>query len=408
MKENSDLGLTARAWDAAKAYTSSDFVKRHDGAIDQDSIETLSNFCKEHGIETFGMDMDTKADDRLLKYTIKKVVSIKNLDEIENNMETYLISDEKGHDIGTYTITENGPVFKLSPKIEKGNKDIMDRVYPNEDSQERAILEAKYSIDTLETLVERLSKDERIALSNEHNAKQDVRDAFEKRQMSFSGEEQNSEKLEEQEAIDKLPADMRGQVLEQCRKEGVRIKEVLVVDCPKCVAREMDNGENHIRENGGPIIMVKAINGSVSGKDDLYMFQDGQKLPDVDKNKDRMLELMEQHKDEGAVPELEDNKEDGILKQLYEEILEYEEKMEEIKNTDYPNEEAKEEAINDAKTDLKEDVHEIVGDYVPDQDGKVAETVEKIEDSTKEQDEEDGGERTIYDGHEQGYPYNRR
>lgn len=409
MKENTDFQLPGKAWDAAKTYASSDFVKRHDGAIDLDSIETLRTFCQKHLMETSGIDPDTKDDDKLLKYTIKKVVPIRRLDEIENITETYLISDEKGHDIGTYTITENGPVFKLSPKIVQGNKDIINRVYPedpnsNRNNQERDILEEKYSIDSLEELVKKLSQDERIALSNEYTAKQDVKHAFESKDMSFSSEEQNSEALEEQEAIDKLPADMRGQVLEQCRKDGIRIKEVLVVDCPKCVAREMDNGENHIRENGGPIIMVKAINGSMSGKDDLYMFQDGQKLPDVDKNKDRMLELMEQHKDEGAVPELEDNKEDGILQQLYKSILEYQEKMEEIENTDYPNEEAKEEAINAAKTDLKEDVHEIVGDYVPEQDGKVAETVGKIEDTTKEQDEEDGSERTIYDGHEHGYP----
>lgn len=379
MKENSDLGLSARAWDAAKTYTSSNFVKRHDGAIDQDSIETLSNFCKEHGIETFGMDMDTKADDRLLKYTIKKVVPIKHLDEIENHMETYLISDEKGHDIGTYTITENGPVFKLSPKIVQGNKAIMDRVYPNEASQERAILEEKYSVESLETLVEKLSKNEKLTLANEQSAKQDVKEAFEKRQMSFPTEEENSEALEEQEAIDKLPADMRGQVLEQCRKEGVRIKEVLVVDCPKCVAREMDNGENHIRENGGPIIMIKAVNGSLSGKDDLYMFQDGQKLPDVERNQDRMVELMDQHKDEGAVPELEDTREDEIMKQLDEAMLEYEEKMEEIERTDYPSKAARDEAINDAREDLKDDAREVLGDYVPDQDGTVANYVKAIE-----------------------------
>ena len=93
--EKSSFGLIGKAWEAAKIYNGSNIVKYYDGIIDTDSIQTLGDFVKNpaNGIETRGISLDTKADDRLLKATIGKMTPTKNLDEVENPHEMYVIHD---------------------------------------------------------------------------------------------------------------------------------------------------------------------------------------------------------------------------------------------------------------------------------------------------------------------------
>ena len=144
-KTNTDLGLTARAWEAAKIYSGSNMLKHFDGIVHTESVETLGNFTKKRGIETSGVDIEAKTDDLLLKYTVTKITPERHLDEVENPTEMYLITDQYGHDIGTYEITENGPVFKLSPKIQENNEKIIS-TFPEE---QQAILREKYRTDNV-------------------------------------------------------------------------------------------------------------------------------------------------------------------------------------------------------------------------------------------------------------------
>lgn len=403
--ENTDMKLSQRAWDSAKTYNSSDFVSRHNAAIDQDSIETFSNFLKKRPLETAGIDMDTKESDELLKYTIKRVVPSRKLDELDNPAEMFLISDQYGHDIGTYCIGEEGlPVFKLADKIEKGNNKIIDKLYPNIESEARAILKQEYDVPNLETLTNKLAKGENLTITSEDRAKEDVAKAYEERGLTVERpektEEEKKELEEEEQAIESLPADVRAEVLELCRNENIRIKEVLVVDCPECVGRELEGTNSSINPKGGPIVMVKAINRTVSTHDDLYVFQSGQKVKGYEEKQDRLMELMDQHKGEGAVAELEDTREDEIMKQLEEAVLEYEKQVEEIENTEYPTSTAKFEAMAEAKGNLKENAIRIMGDYVPDSDGQVSNYVKAIEyEATPDKMEEiDAMENDIRDG----------
>jgi hypothetical protein len=404
MEKSATVG---QIWDASKTYTSSNTVKRYDAIIDAKSVQELGTYARTHLLETVGVSMDEKADDRLQKYTIKKITPTRRLEEIENPTEMYLITDEFGHDIGTYMMTEHGPEFKLSPKIAEANEKIISQ-FPEES---REMLEARYKIDTLEDLYEKLSKGEDIALASKEQAQGDIQKVYENAGLSESAGDKNEDE-EEKAALAKIPSDMKSEVLEECRKRNIKIKELLIIDCPECVSRELGEGENHIRENGGPIIMVQAKNDGFDSADKAYMFQDGQELPDVEKNKDRILELMEQHKDEGVIPDLLDNREEEIKKQLDESVMKYQKTVEEYEKMNFESPEDKEKAIANARNTLLGDTQSIIGDYTPDSNGEIASYVKAIKsevepekenkkavDGRAEKVEEDAGrmERTIYD-----------
>ena len=127
-EEKSSFGIVDRALQITKIYGGSSIVKYFDGIVEGDSLKTLGEFVRDpkHMIETSGIDLETKSDDRLAKYNVVKIVPIKHLDEVSNINQLYLITDEHGHDIGTYEIAENNvPIFKLSPKIKEYNDKIL-------------------------------------------------------------------------------------------------------------------------------------------------------------------------------------------------------------------------------------------------------------------------------------------
>jgi hypothetical protein len=343
--------------------------------------------------------MDEKADDRLQKYTIKKITPTRRLEEIENPTEMYLITDEFGHDIGTYMMTEHGPEFKLSTKIAEANEKIISQ-FPE---KSREMLEARYKINTLEDLYEKLSKGEDIALASKEQAQDDIQKEYENAGLVERDGDKN-EDMDEKTALATVPSDMRSEVIEECRKRNIKIKAVLIVDCPECVSRELGEGENHIRENGGPIIMVQAKNDGFDSADKAYMFQDGQDLPDVEKNKDRIIELMEQHKDEGAIPDLLDNREEDIKKQLDEAVIKYQKTVEEYETMNFESQEDKEKAIANARNTLLDDTQSIIGDYTPDSDGEIASYVKAIkseaEPEKEPEKENEKDEENVDDGFE--------
>ena len=310
-EERSSFGAFERAWETAKIYGGSNTVKHFDGIVESESMKTLGQYVRAHGIESRGIDSDTKQDDKLEKYNIVKITPTRNLDEANNIMEIYLITDEHGHDIGTYEITENGPVFKLSPKIKEQNDKIMGEFK----GQARDILEEKYSVKTLEDLVQKLSKDEKLSLNSKEQGKADINEEYEKKGITTSGnmEEQDPE---EQEALEKIPTDMRGEAVQFAHENGLKVKEIIIVDCAKHLAEKIDNRENQIHETGGPVILIRASHGGVDSLgDDVYAFQDGRAIQS-EKNDDSLENLMEQHRDEGHVTELEDDEGNSLQIEL--------------------------------------------------------------------------------------------
>ena len=367
MKERASAG---QIWEMSKAYTSSNTVKRYDAIIEGQSVQNLGTYLQTHPADFFGISNETKADEKLQKYNIMKITPTRRLGEVENPSEMYLITDVQGHDIGTYQMTDRGPVFKLSPKIQKANEKIMSQ-FPE---GTREILEHRFEVKSMEDLAEKLSKGDKLALYSKEQAQDEIEDEYAERGIAIdNGSDQDPE---EEKAIGRLPADMRGQVIALCRDKGIRIKEVLVVDCPKCIDEEMVNGTNHIKPDGEPIIMIKAKSGNAGQlSDDLYMFQGNTPIPNVEADKDRMLELMNQHKGEGAVPELSDTIEDDIRNKIQNQIV-----LAEDMKRQNPDQ------VEEINNNLRLAITSIVGDYVPSEE--LSQDLDKMEEEHHKEDKE--------------------
>lgn len=250
-EEKSSFGLVERAWEIAKIYNGSDRVKHFDGIVEGNSLKTLKEFVRD--LETRGIDFNEKSDDRLDKYNVVKIVPIRHLDEVSNAQEMYLITDEHGHDIGTYEITENGPEFKLSPKI----KDYNEKILAEFPKQEREILDELYQTNTLEDLIGKLDEDQSIALASKEQAKYEINPKYKEIYGTPVDGGKEYQDQDEKNALYRIPADMRGQAIEFARQNGLEVKEILIVDNPKQLSKSIDNRNNQIAENGGPVILIK-------------------------------------------------------------------------------------------------------------------------------------------------------
>lgn len=356
-------------WESSKAYMGSNTLKRYDGVIHQETVKNLGSFLQTKGLFDVGIDNETRADDRLQKYNIMQFSPTKHLDEMHNMGEVYLITDEQGHDIGTYTVDENGHgVFKLSPKIEEMNRKIIEKM---ETEKEREFLRDKYDINSMEDLAEKLAKGEEVALSSKEQGKAE----FKEHELAQYGEDfetedsQDPEDAKEQEEIKALPSDMRAEVLQMCHDKNIKVTEIMIVQDCRDVYKEMGDGPRTVSPTGGPVIMVRAAGVT---DDKLFMFQKGQLLPNTDPQKDRMLEIMYQHKGSQNLADFEDHREDGVLDQMLEAVAEYEQEMANYEKSQFESEEERLQCIDAAKSRLGKSLDSATEDYTPDSDGDVA------------------------------------
>ena len=421
----SDLGFIAQCWEKSKIEVGSNTLKRFNTTIDLDSIQTLANYVRniepERRIDTRGIDSETKADDRLLNYNIAKIIPAGNKEQVENSLEMYLITDNQGHDIGIYY--PDTKTFELSPKIKSHN----DKIIGQFQGQAKEILEEQYSVDTLENLVERLSKGEDIALSSKEQAKDDISEEYEKKGMSL-GEVQEQDK-EEKETLERIPADMRGEAVDLARKNGSKVKEILVVNNPKDLSKQIDNRENQISPNGGAVVLIRTSHeGADSLGDDVYAFQDGEAIQS-EKNDDILEDLMDQHRDEGQVQTVTDN--EGIrLKKEVENVIEEAnakiQQLKEMKEMEVSEGEDKEKIIEtlnnqisavEARRDAK--LRDLARERYPlppfdekgldDIEEKVEETQEEPVNDEKQDDEEEQGDEGMYKNRwDTANPYNHQ
>lgn len=379
-------------WDTTKAYMNSNLIKKYDGILAPETAQGLGSFLTTNkNAKGLGISQDVKDDERLQKYNIIQMYPVKSKGEFENPNQVYIITDEKGFDIGIYDATENR--FELSDKIKDANKEIISR-FP-EASQ--TLLKERYKVENLKDLSEKLSKGEELVLASEEQAQDDIEEEYEKQGLSV-GDGTTNQDPEEKEAIESLPADMRADIVEQCRARNIAIKSVLVVDDPKSVATEIGDEDNHIRQNGGPVVIVQARSGNIDSAEDVYMFQDGQDVPETESHKDRLNELMYQNKNSGYVTDLEDNREDEILIALDKALLEYQNRMQMAEAMQEG--EDKDKAISFARETLRNDTYKAIAGYVPDRDGAVAQKVEQNEyEATPDRMEEiDEFEKDVIDG----------
>ena len=335
-KDKSSFDFIGKAWNTAKIYSGSNTVNRLDAIVESDTLKTLGEYVKDprNMIETKGIDFDAKADDRLQKYNIVRITPTKHLDEVDNLMELYLITDEHGHDIGTYEITENGPVFKLSPKIKKGNNSFIDDNFSKNREADKEFLKSEYDIDTMEKLVERLAKGESLTLTSVQKGKELIKNKYMSMGNSFEEEKDEKENKiegisnEDQDALDSIPADMRGEAVKFAKDRGLKVKDILIVNSPKELSGEIDNRTNQISRNGGPVILIRTGHGGADSLgDDVYAFQDGHAIQN-ERNDDMLEDLMNQHKGEGYVKSLNDDKGDELEQEMIKIMEEMQAKIE--------------------------------------------------------------------------------
>lgn len=337
--ERGTFGIVGMAWETAKIYNGSNTISKFDAVIESESLRTLGEFVRDprNMVETGGLDFDEKSDDMLAKYNIVKITPTRNLSESENVSEMYLITDEKGQDIGVYyPAAEKGEVgkFILADKYKGQNEKVLSKFAGQKDLIE-AEIDREYKVDNIKDLAGKLSRGEALAIS-EADAKGTIREDYEKKGMTFEEaddghvltEEEQQEKSEEQEVLDSMPPELREQAIQFAREHDLKIKDILIIQNPESLLKNLgENNKLGITKDGGPIIMLKTNHGGADSlNDDVYVAQSGKSFLHDEQEDEKLETITEVHKGQDNIDDL--TPED--YKQLSEEDAE---KMLETNNT---------------------------------------------------------------------------
>lgn len=341
-ERSTDFGFVGGALERTKAYHNSNILANYNGILAPDTQRTLKNFGEREGFG-LGIDKDTLEDDRLLKCTVHKMIPTRKLNEFENPTQIYLITDAKGFDIGTYDASTK--TFTLSPDIARANSKMLENIPGSE------MIKNDFTEPSFKDVMEKISKGESLVLTNKEQVTTEIVKATQK-SFSKAGQEfdiaTNGEESDEQKAMDTLPDGAKSAVMnvKEMLPEGAQIKDILIVNSPSTLADDMSKDAG-IRENGGPVIVVRTVNKEgLGGKDDVYMFQDESELPNVKESRDNILEVMEQHKGEGVVDDFKDTEKEQIIDEIEEQIYLTESKVKQLEETEFDPPEDRNKAIS--------------------------------------------------------------
>ena len=316
--DKSSFDIIGKAWNTAKIYNNSNTVSKYRAVVESDTLQTLGNYVSGLGItrqlETRGIDSDTKSDDRLQKYNIVKITPTNStkLDEVENFTDMYLITDEKGQDIGIYyPAAEKGQVgkFILSERFTNQTKKTLDDFSDQKDILERIVNE-EYKIDNIEILSEKLSKGESLSLSKEE-AKYTIKEEYRKKGLisddkSELTQEERIEQNEEQEALNNIPPALREQAVKFAKENSLKIKDILIIKDPEAIMNNLDNDRLRITKDGGPVILLRTGHGGADSLgDDVYVAQAGKSFIHDEKEDDKLESVTDVYKGEDTVPDVQ-------------------------------------------------------------------------------------------------------
>ncbi|MBR3697244.1 MAG: hypothetical protein IKM97_03130 [Clostridia bacterium] len=309
MAGNSSFDIIGTAFAVAKMYNGSNTLKKFDAVVESETLKTLSGYVNSSKAFGLGINSDLKDTPELENFNVVKITPTRNLGEVENNQEMYLITDSSGHDIGIYyPADKNGvPKFILSDRIRNQNRKIIESFKGDE---EKNILRQRYLVPgdsenfTLKDLVERLANGRGVALASVEQGRAEIKEQYEG--MEFLGDNENLQKQEQDEVdvLSNIPSDMRAEAMQFARENNLRVKEILIVDNPDIVAGMIDNRQNQISRSRGPVILIRTSSSGTDLTDDVYAFQDGRAIQ-REANDGVLLEYMEEHKNEGHVSGLE-------------------------------------------------------------------------------------------------------
>lgn len=374
MTKNGNLGFVEAALDRTKAYHNSNILRHYDAVLVPGKEYDLGNFAQQNNAAT-RKSLETLNDDRLKKYSAKKMLPTRNLNEIEASAELYLISDAKGFDIGIYN-AETGE-FTLSPKIKEQNRKMIAQVKGAEG------IEKEFEEPSFGDVLDKLAKGESLVLTTEEQVKEEVVKNKQEEFKLFGGQEfdigSEDEMSEEEELLKNVPEGAKPEILRIKEKmPGVQIKEVLIVNSPSSLTDSIGK-ESGINPEKGPVVLVRAVGKGAELTDDLYMFQDEQELPRTQENEQNIFSIMEQHKGEGVVEDFRDTEKERIIDKIETEIYNTELKVEELANSKFESEEAKSKAIAKEYEDLGQKVHGQIKVYDREEDPDLQNIEEAIE-----------------------------
>jgi len=391
-----DFGFVGGALERTKAYHNSNVLANYNGILVPDTQRTLKNFGEREGFG-LGIDQDTLADDKLLKCTVHKMIPTRKLSEFENPAQIYLITDAKGFDIGTYDASTK--TFTLSPDIAKVNSKMLESI-PGSD-----MIKKDFTEPSFKDVMERISKGESLVLTSKEQATTEIVKATQK-SFSKAGQEfdidESGEQSEEQKAMDSLPDGAKSEVMKikEMLPEGAQIKDILVVNSPSSLADDMSKDAG-IRENGGPVIVVRTVNKEgLGGKDDVYMFQDETQLPNVAESRDDILEVMDQHKGEGVVDDFKDTEKEQIIDRIEEQIYLTEDKVRKLEEIEFDPPEDRNKAIAAEYEDLGNKIESTRDYFDREQDADLLAIQDKVDEQAKdaengEHDEQDNDDMEL-------------
>lgn len=312
MEEKGTFGLLGRSWEVAKIYQNSNLIKQYGGIIESESFKTLGDFVRENYMQ-IGVSQDTADAEFLKKYGTVKFIPTRRLSDFKNPLGVHLITYEDGSNIGLIEETKNGLELRLSENIVNYNKNMMERLKKRNvfSKEELEILEEGFNINTVEKLIKKLSKDEELVIEDEKVARSVIKAKYKEKGFSFENDEEQEQTVDEERedkerrVINNVPEDMRDELF-ALRKTGARIMNVKLVMSAKQIADRIDNRNDEISVNGGPVLLVEVSYGGADKiSNDYVAIQDGKEIPKSNVNRQIYQNIMENYKRTNTIRDLD-------------------------------------------------------------------------------------------------------
>ena len=413
-----DLGYFEKCWAAACIKQNSTFYKDNGEQGDANDCVSLYEYCKFRGIDVKsafqGINMDMKADERLMKFYVMKCGPGK--DGLGEGQGVDIVTDNSGRDICRIYYEGNELKVDIAKHIKDKNLAVLKKASISADGHKIEIedvqeLEKILEPTTFKGVVVALAKNGTLELKGSEYARKVIKEAkLTKDEIERAGlkgelleahekEESEEEKDEEEPevAIDDQTADL---IRENGLKPG-RVMEIKENVNPEMLAG-MTN-DSRVLPHGGPVTLIRYNDSDGSTLNNkVLIVQDGQMLRHNGENDQKMTEVMKANRGDDNMFGLIDT----VSDEMREELRAIKARCDdfEARSADLPDEEKAK-----AFAGFTEEIREVMAKYHynegPENQVIEAEVEEHTEEIEKKQEEaEESKEEEEYDPNDHGYP----
>jgi len=287
-------------------------------------------------------------------------------EHISGDGKIRLFLDPAGHDIKVNYLDEHGNSKDiLAPNLLKNNAEILKNLdlATNMSPEDVAkMITPKETADIVQAIDERGSVGMRSAVDAKERCDEHDKDKMdndprkvgaqekeaqeqEKVKKENDEKEQPEDQLSEKEIDEKMkenkdiPQDQYSVVREMCVDNNLdpsKLKQIIKVNNPETVSNKIDDRKSAIRENGGPITMLRFRNDDVSrgGSDTVMLIQDDQILPHDERNDQTLTEAMDKHQGTNVnMRDFDDFREEEAKKQIELEKMRHMQEIDRLKTS---------------------------------------------------------------------------